>query len=194
MVLIGGYKVTKIYKAMCVLAALFTFLSVEPPAWPPAWGQAKKTDPVQIKASDKGPSAPAQAYLVLTGQSIDEAIKNLQSGNKTQNLIGGETIGCRVFIQHEKDVSTGQAEVHDGADDVFIIMEGAAILTLGGTLDSPKQVQPGEWRAPGIAGGKEFQLRKGDVVVVPRGTPHRRSTAGQDVTLMVVKAFAPAAK
>ena len=78
--------------------------------------------------------------------------------------------------------------------DIFIIMEGTTTLTLGGKLDSPNQVQPGEWRAAGITGGKEFKLSKGDVVIVPRGTPHRRISASQDVTLMVVKSFTPAGK
>jgi mannose-6-phosphate isomerase-like protein (cupin superfamily) len=78
-------------------------------------------------------------------------------------------------VQHEKDVSTNQAEVHDGADDIFIVMEGTATLTLGGKLDSPSQAQPGEWRASSITGGTEFRLSKGDVAIVPR--PLRVATA-----------------
>ena len=131
---------------------------------------------------------------MLSGQSVAETVKELQADNKVKNLVSGAGIGCRVFIQHEKDVTTSQAEVHDGADDVFVILEGSATLILGGRLDSPNQTQPGEWRAAAIAGGREFKLAKGDVVVVPRGTPHRRITPGQDVTLMVIKSFAPAAR
>jgi mannose-6-phosphate isomerase-like protein (cupin superfamily) len=151
-------------------------------------GPPKKSTPGQ------SPSAPAQKYVVKTSQSIEETIKELQSGNKTSNLITGDSIGCRVFIQHEMDISTNQAEVHDGADDIFIVMEGTATLTLGGKLDSPSQVQPGEWRASSITGGTEFRLNKGDVAIVPRGTPHRRSTARQEVTLMVVKVTTAPAK
>ena len=142
----------------------------------------------------KAPALPAQMYAVTTAKSIDEIMRDLRLGNKNQNLISGDGIGCRVFIQHELDVSTNQAEVHEGADDIFIIMEGTATFVLGGQLDSPKQAQPGEWRASSITGGKEFQVSKGDVIIVPRGTPHKRITAGQDVTLMVVKAFAPATR
>jgi mannose-6-phosphate isomerase-like protein (cupin superfamily) len=145
-------------------------------------------------ASAQAPSTPSQAYLVMSGPSVEETIKELQADNKIKNLVSGAAIGCRVFIQHEKNVTTSQAEVHDGADDVFIILEGSATLILGGKLESPNQVQPGEWRAADITGGKEFKLAKGDVIVVPRGTPHRRITPGQDVTLMVVKAFTPAVK
>jgi mannose-6-phosphate isomerase-like protein (cupin superfamily) len=160
----------------------------------PAVGQIQPAGPGETKTPAKELPAPAQPYLVMTGLSMEEAIKQLQSGNMTRNLMAGEGIGCRVFLQHEKDVATGQAEVHEGADDVFIIMEGSTTLILGGALDAPKQTQPGEWRAQNITGGKSIKLGKGDVVVVPRGTPHRRVSDGQEVTLMIVKAFAPPAK
>ncbi len=142
-------------------------------------------------AQQAGPSKPSQAYVVMSQQALAETVKALRASNDTKNLIAGENIGCRVFVQHEKDVSTNQAEVHDGADDVFIIMEGTATLTLGGALESPTQIQPGEWRAPRITGGREFKVNGGDVVMVPRGTPHVRSTIGEEVTVMIVKSLAP---
>ena len=155
--------------------------------------QHEKVGAVEALAA-KAPAAAAQPYLVMPGQSLEAALKELQSGNKTRNLMIGNNIGCRVFIQHEKDASASQAEVHDAADDIFIIIDGTATYTLGGELDSPSQVQPGEWRAPGINGGKEYKMGKGDLIIVPRGTPHRRITAGQEVTLMVIKASGPSAK
>ncbi len=148
----------------------------------------------QTGTSSQAPSTAVQPYQVLAARSLDDVVRGLQPGNAVKNLVQGGGIGCRVFVQHEKDVSSNQAEVHDAADDIFIILEGTATLTMGGKLDSPSQAQPGEWRAAGINGGKEFKVGKGDVIVVPRGTAHRRTTAGQEVTLMVIKSFAPAAK
>lgn len=150
--------------------------------------------PVAVTGSDDGPSAPAQPYVITTGKSLAESIKDLQSGNKTKNLVSGDGIGCRVFIQHESNVTNNPAEVHDGADDVFIIEEGTATFILGGKLDAPTQAQPGEWRAAKINGGSEVKASKGDMIVVPRGTPHQRATPGQSVTLMIIKSFAAAAK
>jgi len=157
-----------------------------------AFGQERNSNMQDKTSAARAPSMPAQPYVVATAPSIDSTIKDLHSANKLQNLIGADNIGCRVFIQHELDVTTNQAEVHDAADDVFIIMEGTATFVLGGKLDAPKETQPGEWRAPGITGGKEFKVNKGDIIIVPRGTPHRRITAGLDVTLMVIKSSAPA--
>ena len=73
------------------------------------------------------------------------------------------------------------------------------MLTLGGKLEAPKEVEPGEWRGPRIEGGRNFEVKKGDLVVVPRGTPHVRSTAGKDFAMILIKVFdkplpAPAAK
>ncbi len=163
-------------------------------AFPLAVAANKKSDMQNKMASAGAPSVAAQPFAVVTAQSIGGIINDLHTANKLQNLMSGDNIGYRVFIQHEQDVSTNQAEVHDNVDDIFIILEGAATFVLGGRLDAPKEIQPGEWRASGITGGKEFKVGKGDVVIVPRGTPHRRITTGQDVTLMVVKASAPVNK
>jgi mannose-6-phosphate isomerase-like protein (cupin superfamily) len=143
-------------------------------------------------ASAKMPSSPAQPYVVTTAQALDGTVTGLHAANKLQDLISAGNIGCRVFVQHEANVATNQGEVHDAADDVFIILDGSAVFVLGGILDAPKETQPGEWRAPGISGGKEVKANKGDVIIVPRGTPHRRVTTGLDVTLMVIKSSAPA--
>ena len=49
---------------------------------------------------------------------------------------------------------------------------------------------PGEWRSPRIIEGKTFEIKKGDLVIVPRGTPHQRSTAGKDFTMILIKIYA----
>jgi mannose-6-phosphate isomerase-like protein (cupin superfamily) len=186
----GGFKVRRTPLMLFGVAALCIFAAgaLTANAQGSGSGSGGGREPAQA------PSTPGQEYLVLSGPSVDQTIKELAGDNKIKNLVSGAGVGCRVFIQHEKNVLTSQAEVHDGADDVFVILEGSATLILGGRLDSPNQSQPGEWRAAAITGGTEFKLAKGDVVVVPRGTPHRRITPGQDVTLMVIKSTTPAAK
>jgi mannose-6-phosphate isomerase-like protein (cupin superfamily) len=186
----GETTVKKAWMTLCALAALPFFANLA------AGGRVQSggADANKTAAIAQNPSTPAQPFLVMTGKSMEETVKELQSENKVKNLVNGLGVGCRVFIQHEKDVSASQAEVHDGADDVFVILEGTATLTLGGRLEAPKEVQPGEWRSAAITGGRDYKVSKGDVIVVPRGTSHRRTSGGQEITLMVVKSFAPAAK
>jgi mannose-6-phosphate isomerase-like protein (cupin superfamily) len=141
-------------------------------------------------SAQRGPSVPARAFVVRTAQSLVDLERKLQPDNKVEDLIGGEGMQTRVAVQHEKNKSGAAAELHDASDDVYYVLEGSATLTLGGRLDSPREVEPGEWRSPRIVGGQTFEIKKGDLIVVPRGTPHQRSTAGQDFTMILIKVFA----
>ena len=136
-----------------------------------------------------GPSSPIRPFVVTKAQTLDEAVRRLHPQNKVEELIGGEGMELRVAVQHEADRAAAAAEIHDASDDVYYVLEGSAVLTLGGRLEAPREVEPGEWRGPRIEGGQNFEVKKGDLVVVPRGTPHMRSTAGKDFAMILIKVF-----
>lgn len=138
---------------------------------------------------DRVPSSPIRPYVVTTAQSVDEAVRRLHPDNKVEELIGGEGMELRVAIQHESNHAAAAGEIHDASDDVYYVLEGSATLTLGGKLESPKEVEPGEWRGPRIEGGQNFDVKKGDLIIVPRGTPHMRSTVGKDFAMILIKVF-----
>lgn len=135
------------------------------------------------------PSSPIRPFVVLTAQSLDDAVRKLHPENKVEELIGGEGMELRVAVQHEADKAAASAEIHDASDDVYYVLEGTATLTLGGKLEAPKEVEPGEWRGPRIDGGRNVDVKKGDLIVVPRGTPHMRSTVGKDFAMILIKVF-----
>jgi mannose-6-phosphate isomerase-like protein (cupin superfamily) len=137
----------------------------------------------------RGPSSAIRPYVVTTAQTLDEAVRKLHPQNKVEELIGGEGMELRVAIQHEADRAAAAGELHDASDDVYYVLEGSAVLTLGGKLEAPKEVEPGEWRGPRIEGGQNFEVKKGDLIVVPRGTPHMRSTTGKDFAMILIKVF-----
>src|SRR6201991_2541195 len=112
-------------------------------------------------AQARGPSSPIRPYVVTTAQSVDEAVRKLHPENKVEELIGGEGMELRVAIQHEAGRAAPSAEIHDASDDVYYVLEGSAVLTLGGRLEAPKEVEPGEWRGPRIEGGQSFEVKKG---------------------------------
>jgi mannose-6-phosphate isomerase-like protein (cupin superfamily) len=140
--------------------------------------------------SERAPSKPLRPFVVMNSQSLADVEKKLGAENKAQDLIGGEGMQLRVAIQHEKDKSGSPGEVHDASDDVYYVTAGSAELILGGTLEAAKEVEPGEWRGARIVGGQKIEITKGDLVIVPRGTPHQRSTAGKDFTMILIKVFA----
>jgi mannose-6-phosphate isomerase-like protein (cupin superfamily) len=148
---------------------------------------------VSAQTSSDAQRTPAKAirpFVVMKSQSLLEVQKKLGAENKAEDLIGGTGMQLRVAIQHEKDKSGSAAEVHDASDDVYYVTDGSAVLVLGGTLEAPKEVEPGEWRSPRIVDGRTVEITKGDLVVVPRGTPHQRSTSGKDFTMILIKVFA----
>ena len=140
-------------------------------------------------SAQRMPSKAIRPYVVLPAQSLAEAEKKLHPANKVDELIGGEGMQLRVALQHEKETQAATGELHDASDDVYYVIEGSATLTLGGTLEAPKEVEPGEWRGR-IVGGQKVEITKGDLVIVPRGTPHQRSTVGQDFSMILIKVWA----
>jgi mannose-6-phosphate isomerase-like protein (cupin superfamily) len=138
----------------------------------------------------RGPSGPVRPYVVMTAQTVADVERKLHPAtNKGEELIGGEGMELRVAIQHENNLAPASAEIHDASDDVYYVLEGTATLTLGGRLESPKEIETGEWRGPRIEGGQNFEVKKGDLVIVPRGTPHMRSTTGKDFAMILIKVF-----
>ena len=146
-----------------------------------SFGQAER-------AAQRVPSSPMRPFVVMPAQSVFDFERKLRPENKAEDLIGGEGMQTRVAIQHDKSRPTAAAELHDASDDVYYVLAGTATLTLGGRLDAPKEIEPGEWRSPSINGGQTFQISKGDLIVVPRGTPHQRT--GKDFSMILIKVYA----
>ena len=138
----------------------------------------------------RGPSEPARPFVVMTAQTLADLERKVRPEAKAEDLHGGAGAQLRVAVQHERNKPAAEAEVHDASDDVYYVLEGAATLTLGGRLEAPVEREPGEWRGPRISGGKTFDVKKGDLVVVPRGTPHMRSTAGKEFSMILIKVWA----
>lgn len=142
-------------------------------------------------AQTREPSTAIRPFIVKNKQSVADLEKSLRGENKVEDLIGGEGMQLRVAIQHDEKKDSATAEVHDAADDVFYVLEGSAELTLGGKLENPREATPGEWKSEKIIGGKTFIIKKGDLIVVPRGTPHQRiNPKGKTFSLILIKIFA----
>ena len=141
-------------------------------------------------SAQRKPSEATRPVVVLSSQSLDDLKQKLQPDNKTEELIDSNGMQLRVAVQHERNKTGAPAELHDDSDDVYYVLEGGATLVLGGKLEGPKEVEPGEWRSLRIVGGKTFEITKGGLVIVPRGTPHQRSTANKDFTMILIKIYA----
>jgi quercetin dioxygenase-like cupin family protein len=81
----------------------------------------------------------------------------------------------------------GQVEVHDKETDVIYVIEGAATFVTGGTMAGGTITKPDQHVGTDIQGGQTHHLTKGDVIVVPAGTPHWFKEVPQSISYYVVK-------
>ena len=85
----------------------------------------------------------------------------------------------------------GQVEVHDKETDVIYVVEGEATFVTGGTAVGLKQTKAGQSIGTEVTGGESHHLTKGDVIVVPAGTPHWFKEVPKTVSYYVVKVLKP---
>jgi glc operon protein GlcG len=95
--------------------------------------------------------------------------------------------GERYMVHASRRDTAGQAEVHAKDADIVYVLEGTATFVTGGTVVDPRATAPDEIRGRGIRDGETRELRKGDVVIVPAGTPHWFEKVPAPFTYYVVK-------
>lgn len=130
-------------------------------------------------------SAPALPFRLFTAQEIADDLKALAANPGNNNLMQEKTF--TVVLTTEKAKSGTEFEWHEHRDHVFQILDGSTVYELGGTPKGAHSKGPGEWLAPRSEEHSTMTLNKGDVLVIARGTPHRRVTAGS-VTFCLISA------
>jgi mannose-6-phosphate isomerase-like protein (cupin superfamily) len=128
------------------------------------------------------PAAPA-GFQLFTAQRIQEGMKALQAKPGNDNLFGSKE--CTVVLTTEINKSSKEFECHENRDHVLLILDGSTVYEVGGTPKNGRNTKPGEWLAPAAEEATILSLKKGDMLVIPRGTLHKRSTA-ESVTLFLI--------
>jgi quercetin dioxygenase-like cupin family protein len=96
--------------------------------------------------------------------------------------------GGRNYMVHaSRRESAGMAEVHELDTDIIHVLEGSATFVTGGSVVDGTTVEPHEIRGSSVRGGDVRQIAKGDVVIVPNGTPHWFQDVRGPMTYYVVK-------
>src|SRR5882724_758179 len=84
-------------------------------------------------------------------------------------------------------VKAGHVELHEHETDVIHVIDGEATFVTGGAMVGGKDDKPGQKVGTDIKGGQTHHLTKGDVIVVPAGTPHWFKEVPKSVSYYVVK-------
>jgi mannose-6-phosphate isomerase-like protein (cupin superfamily) len=85
----------------------------------------------------------------------------------------------------------GQVEVHEKTTDILFVQAGEATYVTGGKMIEGKQTKAGEWLGKSIEGGTEHHLKKGDVIIVPPGTPHWFKAVSPECNTFMVRVNKP---
>jgi quercetin dioxygenase-like cupin family protein len=139
-----------------------------------------------VFASEAQATTP-EPFQLFTSGKLAEAIKTVQATPGNDNLFAGKAAPLTIVVTTEEKKSGKEFEYHEGRDHVFQILEGTTTYELGGTPKNARNTKPGEWLAPTSEGATSLTLHKGDMLVIPRGTPHKRSTE-TSVTFMLISA------
>ncbi|MEQ1765740.1 MAG: hypothetical protein ABL984_21615 [Pyrinomonadaceae bacterium] len=145
-----------------------------------------------VAANAQGPSTASRPFVVKSKQQVSDITKELavKDGNQNLDVVAATGVQMRVAVFHDDKRENDLHEVHDGSDDIYYVLDGDATLMLGGTLVEPNQISPGEWRSKTATGGQKVAIKKGDLIIVPRGTPHQRTVTGKGFSMILIKVFA----
>ena len=170
---------------LMVLAALWALTTADP-GFREVQGASVPDQP--IPATDV-PYSDIQATLKMQMDSgkpvMDTPIRVVDAG------------ALKVGIGLVHRVTSKTASMHDKVTEVYYAIEGSGTFVTGGTLVNPegrdKDIAHFETLSgPGtsgdsIQGGVSRHLGKGDVVIIPAGTPHWFSEIQSPLTYLVVR-------
>jgi uncharacterized protein YjlB len=135
--------------------------------------------------------AAAQPIKLFKASELDADMKALEAKPGDNRLYESKTIPVQIILTTEKHKNAAEFEWHEGRDHLVQIIDGTTLYEVGGTPTGGHVMGPGEWHATGSVGSKSILMVKGDMLLIPRGTLHKRSTE-DSVTFMLISNPAPA--
>lgn len=138
-----------------------------------------------VGAEAYGGQAPAGAasFHLFKAEELAADAQTLHAAPGNNNLATEKSFTVVMTVETAK--SAKEFEWHEGRDHVVQILDGETKYELGGKPQNGRTTKPGEWLAPGSEGATTLMLKKGDMLTIPRGTLHKRSTTGSVTFLLI---------
>ena len=129
---------------------------------------------------------------VTSRGAVPPAVRHWAQGEVKAAFAKGAVLydgaGDRNYMVHaSRRDSAGLAEVHAKDTDIIYVLDGSATMVTGGSVVDAKTTAADEIRGHSIANGERWKLIKGDVIIVPNGTPHWFQEVRGPFTYYVVK-------
>jgi mannose-6-phosphate isomerase-like protein (cupin superfamily) len=135
--------------------------------------------------------APPAPFQLFSAQAIASMVSGVEATSGTRDIVTAKQLAVSMTVSAEEHKSAKEFEFHQHRDHIFQILDGTTLYEIGGTPKNARQTKPGEWLAPESEGFTSITLNKGDMLLVPRMTPHKRTTEGK-VSLLLINATSPA--
>jgi len=164
------------------------------------------TVPASVAAAQQAAAEPLPATDVKAAQIQATLQQEIASARPVVDTpirtvdAGGHNVG--VGLVYRLSPAQGGSASHDKVTEVYYIIEGAGTLVTGGKLVDPErrtsaQETVAQINGPGVSGariqsGVSRRIAKGDVVIIPAGTPHWWSAVEAPTLSYVVVRVDPA--
>jgi uncharacterized protein GlcG (DUF336 family)/mannose-6-phosphate isomerase-like protein (cupin superfamily) len=135
--------------------------------------------------------------IALAGATAFEAamksptapVTHLPAKQVSQAFVKGMPLarGVNYKVDASHRAEPGVVEVHTRDTDLIYMLEGTTTLVTGGAVIDAKTIEPEEIRGRESRGGESRTITKGDVVVIPNGTPHWFKEVNGPINYYVVK-------
>ena len=130
----------------------------------------------------------AHKRSMLGVDETDVAMTMVKMGGGSDNA----QIGVSVVLRPKGQVNKYYA-VHDDVAEVYYVIAGKGTMKVGGTISDwerrPVSIENGEGsRGTTAVGAKDVALAKGDMLIIPAGTPHKWESSDEFTYYAVVRA------
>lgn len=138
---------------------------------------------------DSSPEPGVVTYFDSQKMAADFSKGGMRPDGKGGSVVfDGKDVGEQYQVYAvRRDGGPWEAEVHALDSDVIYVREGSATLVTGGTVVKPRNIEPNEIRGTAIMGGETRHLGKGDLMIVPHGTPLWYKEARGPFSFLLVK-------
>ena len=162
-------KVTAFF-AIGMLSIAATAQQASPPPAPAATAAAVNAEPIMFISAAEVNARIAKA---------DAAAKSGAPFNPGPLLLQG---AFKANMEFRISPATA-VNVHENDAELFVVIEGAGTMTLGGTLVNPTRTGT-NLQAASAQGGVPYKLVKGDMILIPENTAHSVTQVDGKLVLM----------
>jgi len=125
--------------------------------------------------------------IVLSVKETMDALS--KKGPFREEMFVDESGTIRVLRAITSDSPSDEAEIHGNWHDIFFVLEGEEEFFIGEDINDKQLVgspEDGEWTGKELVGAEKHLIKKGNMIIIPKGVPHKHGKG--KIRLIIIKA------